>query len=362
MHVVLNALSITNRSGTGRYAWGLINGFMEQAFNELRLSVIIPSDFIIPPTWRSANTIRFYSIPAERNASRIFWEQFRMPQFIRKIQADLLHSPAFIAPIVKRVDVPQVVTIHDLTYLRYPHTIPKQRLRYYHWAIPRSMRRAHTIITDSRAVAHEIEELLHQPEHIVPIHLGVDLTQFSPEDDGSDRQILESSGMQPPYFLFVGTREPRKNLETLLKAYRRAYDQGLRIDLVLVGRLGWMQRPEDFEHPGIKAVGFVPEHHLPAIYRHALALMAPSWYEGFDLPLQEALASGTPVIASDTPVHQEVMGDRARYCIVDDPEDWAQAMIEASSRPKPKVPDRVRDWSDVATETFMVYLSVTGAG
>ena len=127
MHIAINALSITNRSGTGRYTWGLIHGFFQIPQPDFKLSIIIPADFPIPSAWQHSTQFRFYSIPVRSTFSRIRWEQFSLPRLLRQIQTDALHSPAFIAPVVSDLRIPGVVTIHDLTFERYPSLIPALR-------------------------------------------------------------------------------------------------------------------------------------------------------------------------------------------------------------------------------------------
>ena len=93
MHVALNALPITNRSGTGRYCWGLIHGFISEFSNDARLSIAIPASFSIPNEWRHKKNIHFYSIPISSTIQRIAWEQWALPSFVKKLQCDMLTSP-----------------------------------------------------------------------------------------------------------------------------------------------------------------------------------------------------------------------------------------------------------------------------
>lgn len=354
MHAALNALSISNRSGTGRYVWGLIHGFVDQAFPDLQLSVFIPADFSIPAAWHKAQAIRFYSIPASTQFQRIYWEQRVQPSFVRRIKADLLHSPAFIAPVLQDLNVPQVITLHDLAYQKLPQTIPALRRSYLRYAITQSMRKAKVVLTDSKAIANELREQPNAPRRIVPVQLGVDSQRYHSHHRSQDEEILRQYGLHPPYFLCVGAQEPRKNLNTLVQAFNRSRERGLAASLVLVGRFGWMQDPHQFEQPGIKAIGFVPEEHLPALYRRAQCLLAPSLYEGFNLPAYEARACGIPILASDIPVHREVLGPDADYLPVQDVEAWAEKMLQAEGRRIERY-SRIRTWSDVAAETYMGY-------
>ncbi len=357
MHIALNALCITNRSGTGRYAWGLIDGWMQQNDTNGFFSVWIPADFSIPKGWQGNPSFRFYSIPSHSTLQRIVWEQEILPGWLRRIQPDLIHSPAFIAPVLRSCSVLHVVTIHDLAFLRYPKTIPFLRRMYYRWIIPRSWHIADTVITDSNTVARELKSISDAPKRIVPVHLGIDEKRFSTHKETYDDKVLHRYGLSNSYFLFVGTREPRKNLSTVLDAYRSARESEMTCEFVIVGRYGWMQE-NTLSFPGVRWLGHVPDNDLPALYRNASALIASSVYEGYDLPPMEALACGTPVIASDIPVHREVLGDAAMYVSPTDIAGWATLFM--GDLLKEKVPPRasIRDWRIVAADTMKVYQNV----
>ncbi len=357
MRVAINALGVTNRSGTGRYAWGLIHGFIQLAPPDLSLSVLIPSDFPIPSEWHHSTQARFYSIPTGGTWQRIVWEQWFLPAWLKKIQPDLLHSPAFIAPVLRSVKAKQVVTVHDLAFRLYPQTIPRTRRWYYAWAIPASIRRADAVLSDSQTVADEIRLYFPSTRRVIPIPLGVDTRRFQLESWEEDQAVLARYRINTPYLLFVGTREPRKNLDTLLKAYAEARRQGLKLDLVIAGRLGWMM--DEPSLPGVRLPGHVEEDAVPALYRHARAVIAPSLYEGFDLPASEALACGAPVLSSDIPVHREVLGDRVRYVDPENIPDWTNALLGLEKIPQAVPLAPVRDWQEVARETWQAYQGIT---
>ena len=355
MHVAINALSITNRSGTGRYAWGLIHGLFHPRQSLFRFSVIIPSDFSIPKEWTDEDNVRFYSIPIRSAAHRIAWEQICLPRLLHRIKPDILHSPAFISPVIFPVRCKNVVTIHDLAFLKFPDTIPWMRRWYYRWAMKKSMRLADIVMTDSYTVMQEILDLPHQYRKVVPVHLGIQHLSFHPDEAMGDNDILLQHRIQKPFFLFVGTQEPRKNLFTLISAFHRARQKGLKTQLVLCGRFGWMQDTAIFNQEGIRSIGFVPDEHLPALYRHAKAFLSPSLYEGFDLPALEASACGTPVIASDIPIHHEILGLYAEYIETLNPSAWAEALLKAERLLPPRNSSPIRTWSDVGEEIAMIY-------
>jgi glycosyltransferase involved in cell wall biosynthesis len=217
----------------------------------------------------------------------------------------------------------------------------------------RSIHRASTVITDSHAIAIELKQAYPQAENIQAIHLGVDTTHYTPQTDNWDEHILQHHQITKSYFLFVGTIEPRKNLETVLKAFQKAKSKGLNHQLVITGRYGWMIDKTLLQQEGVNWLGHVDENDLPALYRHADAVIAPSQYEGFDLPTIEALSCGTKVIASDIAVHREILGNDTIYVETNNVEAWTQAMLQSDGNSDNK--QFTRSWEDVTKDTMSIY-------
>jgi glycosyltransferase involved in cell wall biosynthesis len=246
-----------------------------------------------------------------------------------------------------------VVTIHDLAYMKHPGTVPFLRRIYYVMAITQTMRSAALILTDARVMADELRAF-GASAPIVPVHLGVDTERFHPDSGEMDEAILREHGVQRPYVLFVGTQEPRKNLRTLMQAFLTLREWESTLELALIGRYGWKVEEGIFEQMGVRRIGYIEEAHLPALYRQAAALAAPSLYEGFDLPAYEALACGTPVIASDIDVHREVLGEHARFIPTQDATAWAEALYDVEKLPRVEH-FHARDWTDVSRETVAAW-------
>lgn len=354
MHAAINALCIDNLSGTGRYAHGLIDGFAALSPDDARFSVFIPAHFPLPRAWRSAKRFRFYSIPVSSPLSRIAFEQWRLPALLKRCRVDLIHSPAFVAPIDAPRSIRQLTTVHDLAYIYYPQTIPALRLAYYRWAIPRSIQTADLVITDSEAVAQQVRERFSFTRSVNALRLGVDPVRFRADEDSTDAEIRRRYGIKQPYLLFVGTREPRKNLDMLLTAYARARSKTHCLPLVIAGRVGWKLDQEMLKKEGVIAPGFVAEADLPAFYRGAAALLAPSLDEGFNLPAAEARACAAPVLASDIAVHRELLGDDAQFIQTQNMNEWAQA-IASHKRREASPPRQTRTWTDVARDALNLY-------
>jgi glycosyltransferase involved in cell wall biosynthesis len=251
---------------------------------------------------------------------------------------DVLHATNFVLPPTGRAA--GVVTVHDLGYLRVPETVSNASARYRH-LVPRSLRRARIVLTPSEAIAEEVRgEYGIEPDRVLATPLGVDPAWFTPPSG-------PPPGLPERYLLFVGTVEPRKDLPGLLAAYRLLLDaeaNGPTVPpLVLVGPSGWGPALDLAAVPPdrVRSLGYLEEEQLRPVVAGATALCFPSRYEGFGLPPLEALAAGTPVVASDIGATREVVGPltgtSVRLVPPQDPERLAAALTEVlrTERPDP---------------------------
>ena len=234
----------------------------------------------------------------------------------RHLTDHVLHAPNFV---LMPFDGPAVATVHDLSYLRYPQHHPLERVRFLARHLPPTLQRADALIVDSLAVREELLSVFGVDErklHVVP--LGVDAS-FHPRGEAELAPELVSLGLAPRgYLLAVATLEPRKNLVRLVQAYA-----GLpaplraRLPLALAGARGWLDAPlrealEPLEARGeVRRLGYLDESRLAAVYAGALGFALPSLYEGFGLPVLEAMASGVPVLTSHDGALAEVAGAAA---------------------------------------------------
>lgn len=231
---------------------------------------------------------------------------------------DLFHATDHLLPPLRRI--PTVFTVHDLAFLVHPDThLPSNRV-FLQLMVPRFLRRATAIIADSEATRRDVlRYYAPPPEKVHVVHLGVE-PAFQPVDPDAARAVVARQyALTPPYLLFVGTLEPRKNLRGLLIAYRRLLSElGPALPpLIVAGAPGWwheesyraVERLGLTQH--VRFVGRVAERDLPALYGAATAFLYPSLYEGFGLPPLEALACGTAVICSNRASLPEVVGDAA---------------------------------------------------
>jgi glycosyltransferase involved in cell wall biosynthesis len=264
-----------------------------------------------------------------------WWYPHGLPGDARGV--DVLHCPTFRGPV--RSPVPVVVTVHDLAVLRHPGTFNQWTRHYSRFAVPRVVQAARLVIAVSEFTRREVVELLGVPEErirVIPNGVDAVFTADGPAAEGS-------------YVLAVGTLEPRKNLGVAREAAER-----LGAELRVVGAQGWR---------GVQVEGWlgrVPDEKLAALYRGARCLVYPSLYEGFGIPVLEAMACGTPVVTGAGGATEEVAGGAAVLADPHDPAAVARAIEEAEARRDELVPrglERARQftWERAAAETRAVY-------
>ena len=282
---------------------------------------------------------------------------------------DILHGPAY--ELLYHRKGRSVVTIPDLTFHLYPEWLGSSWRDHFIEDVYSAIERADLFITISNYIKEEMIEHLGIPEEKIAVtHLGVD-ERFSPRGDEGERNVLINRyGLMNPYLLSVATREPKKNLSGLLRAYRALNERLTDAPrLVLVGKGGWESTPT---HDEIKALGlqnkvvtpgYIPSVDIPRLYRHAEVFLFPSIYEGFGLPLLEAMASGCPVVAGRAASIPEVAGDSAVLIDPRDTEALAAAIDDLlSDEDKRKMfvmkgKERAKEftWEKTASQTLEAY-------
>jgi len=258
------------------------------------------------------------------------WTAVGLPRVAARAGVDLIHAPAYTAPFVSAL--PVVLTIHDVSYARHPEWYPYSRDWLRRAFYRRSARGASHVLTDSEFSRHEIEAAYRIPgDRISVVPLGV-TDEFRSSSDPLPTNVSR------PFLLHVGDLHERRNLERVVAALAERHRRGAApLTLVLAGvDRGMNERLVSAAAASgigsaIVTLGPVPESGLRALYRDAMALVYPSRYEGFGLPLLEAMASGTPVLASRAASIPEVVGDAAVLLDPDDTMSWADAIECVSS-------------------------------
>lgn len=259
--------------------------------------------------------VRARPIPLTPRQLTILWQRLRLPLPAELLvgACDILHAPDFVLPPTR---ARTLLTVHDLTFLVRPESAEAGLRRYLGRAVPRSLARADLVVVDSRATGADLARLLGVAgPRVRLIYPGVD-SRFRPMAPDETAGVRAALGLPAQFLLFVGTLEPRKNLPRLIEGYALA---ALPPDLplLIVGRRGWLyeQTFATVERLGLQSqvrfLDFVDDAHLPALYNLARAFLYPSLYEGFGLPVLEALACGAPVVTAAVASLPEVAGSAA---------------------------------------------------
>lgn len=260
------------------------------------------------PTHLNASAGR---LPTERPIVRIGWEQAAWPLLARQNGADLLHSMAFVTPVASRL--PKIVTVYDLSPIHYPDRLPRFKRWYLQTQTRRSVRAAARVVAISHDGKRDLHETFGVPlDKISVVTPGVN-ELFRPISKLEVEAFRQKEGLTRPFVLHVGTLQPRKNITTLIDAFARLKDDSF--DLVLVGGKGWLFNEifAKVDALGIRNrvhfTGFVPSEALPYFYNAASLFVMPSVYEGFGIPVADAMACGTPVVVANASSLPEVAGE-----------------------------------------------------
>jgi glycosyltransferase involved in cell wall biosynthesis len=317
MHIAINAHLLAHtrsfrRAGVSNYVEALLTqlGMLDQR-NRYTIYTTRGMDAAalrLPPNF----AIRPSRLPTINPRIRIPWEQLLAPILLRLTHADVFHGVLNIAPLA--CPVPSVITIHDLAFLSFPQTFRRVNRSYLTWATRLSARRAARILAVSQFTKQEIVRLLGiAPERIVVTYDACD-ARFVPPDPRELAAFRRRTGLPERFILFVSTLEPRKNVTTLLDAYARIASS-TDAPLLIGGGKGWLYEPifARLEALGlgdrVRFVGFIDADELPLWYAAATVFTLPSLYEGFGMPLLEAMACGTPVVTTTSSSLPEVVGD-----------------------------------------------------
>lgn len=298
------------------------------------------------------------------------WEQAMLPLELVRAGLDLLHSPDFIPPFRARCH--SVITVHDLGFRLYPEAVTDESRRYY-GQIDRAVKHARAIIAVSESTRRDLVEQVNAPADRVRVIHEAATEAFRPlSASAAKEQARTKLLIDGDFILFVGTVEPRKNLPTLLHALAAPGLSSVR--LVIAGGRGWLSDEvfgliEELSlAQRVRLLGHVAPEDVVTLYNAADLLVCPSLYEGFGLPVLEAMACGTPVVCSNTSSLPEVAGDAALLVEPRDVAAWAEAIGRALGDGSLRAEMRERglrraaafSWEQAARETLEVYRWAVG--
>src|SRR5471030_81853 len=324
------------RTGVGYYTEHLLHHLAQEATND---ELIVISNRAIDTTSPLPSRVRV-ATPARR-VPRLVWMQTLAVTALREVEADVVHFTNGMLPLMS--PVPTVVTIHDMSLRLYPRYHPPRRVILNRPLVDLAARRADAIITPSESAKRDIVRLYNLDPHRVHVVYEAAAPSFARVHDPAVRErVRQRYGLGERLILYVGTIEPRKNPPTLIDAFAARRRTGeLSHQLVCVRPYGWLSRGIDDQiatsdaGDAIKFTGYVPFEDLPALYSLAEMFVYPSMYEGFGLPVVEAMACGVPVITGRTPALSEVGGGAVVEVERIEAESLGRALVDVAAS---------RDW------------------
>jgi glycosyltransferase involved in cell wall biosynthesis len=377
VHIALNAHLLSRSAG---YRTAGIHGYIDGLLRALPAA--LPSNWRLTAFVGGLNPAQYDGMTMRRAAlfgrpfdtesplRRIVWEQAIQPWELGGF--DLHHALAFAAPLWLRQ--PCAVTIYDLSFIHHPGRLPAARRLYLRLMTAVTCRWARAVFAISESTARDVVATLRiAPEKVHVIAPGIDRRVFRPLDADSVRAFRAANGLPERFWLFIGTLEPRKNLPMLLQAYA-ALPESKRLPLILGGGRGWDYDPifaaveRHRLAEWVRFPGFIPPDDLPFWYNGAEVFVYPSIFEGFGLPVLEAMACGTPVIVSEASSLPEVAGDTGMLVPPEDVGAWTAALARAADDAEWRRAARERGieraarftWAAAAQRTAAVYRSILG--
>jgi len=333
--------AVRQRAGIGRYTRELVRALLVIDHSH-QYSIFAATGGLPDHRWAEAaerlrsvgdRQLEVHTVPITDDWLARLWHRVRLPIPVELITGplDVFYSPDFTLPPTMH-STHAVLTVHDLSFVHQPEAFVPQLRRYLERAVPGSVHRADVVLADSAHTRADLIALFGIPQDKVEVITpGVD-SRFCARSTpavalGGNRPRTETIGQRhgvgdSPYVLSVGTLQPRKNYLRLIQAFARMRQaKSSDVQLLIAGGRGWLFEDviaEADKHDSVRLLGFVADEELPALYRDATLFAFPSLYEGFGLPVLEAMACGTPVVCSNRSSLPEVAGDAA---LLVDPED-----------------------------------------
>lgn len=371
MHVLLDARTATPKyPGIGRYAGELaeaLRTLVDEA-DEGRLTVVVPPvcTFGLAESER-CRTVVCSRTPTDPRQQREFRD------LLERMKPDLYHSPYYLMANI--TEIPTVLTMHDIIPLMQPAENSAQARIQFRTSVARALKASARVISVSETTRRDCAKFFpDQEDKFITIPHGVD-PRYVPCTENHCVDVSGRLGIKRPVILYLGSNRPHKNITALLSGYAHAKPLLKGHELVIAGYGSGKSRQDETilkQHEieeDVKWIGAVSETDMPSLFSCASAFVLPSLYEGFGLPVLEAMATGTPVACSDTPSLRELGGDSVTYFNPRDPADIAQALVACvthESARKMKIASGLARaanyrWSTVAAATWKVYSATLGS-
>jgi glycosyltransferase involved in cell wall biosynthesis len=312
--------AVNQQAGIGRFVRCLVNAVTVVDEQDSYVLVHAEPNPGAKPVYPRTGNVAIRRLPLNERALTILWHRLgvTLPVDWFTGPIDLFHSPDFVLPPQRRGK--RVLTVHDLAFLLFPECADAGLRQYLEHVVPRSARRADFVLADSENTRNDVICLLGVPEQRVAVVPGGVEQRFRPQTDQQRlKELRDRLGLEDvPFILWLGVVEPRKNVRRLMEAFGLLLQRASSPHrLLLVGRKGWLS-DEVFQfaerapyRDRIQFTGFVEDDDLPTLYSAADLFVFPSLYEGFGLPVLEAMACGTPVVCASAASLPEVAGDAA---------------------------------------------------
>jgi glycosyltransferase involved in cell wall biosynthesis len=319
-----NEANVPDLVGVSVYCLRLLERFRNNASAETQFRVFLRH----PPRDTMPNETEYFRY--EVVPGSFLWSQLWLPLRLRAVPIDVFFAPAHYSP--RFYNGPLVVTVHDVSYFYYPSEFLKKDLfKLRNWT-KYSVDRARKVIAVSKTTKKDIIHWYGLDDAMVEmVYNGFEKPDAKPTgSDALSRLGLKKNG----YLLYVGTIQPRKNIATAVKALKRLNDAGNSLKLVVTGRKGWLYKDlyalvdELSLHDDVLFTGYLPDEDVAALYKSALCFVMPSFYEGFGIPILEAMSYGCPVIASIQSSLPEIGGDACLYFDPDREQELSEKIIQ----------------------------------
>lgn len=370
--------AVTQGGGIGRYTremvWAL--AAVDRVTSYHLFHAKMPASPPVPNPLPTGANIHHHAAPVSDRWLYRLWHRLHLPLPVQWFTGpiDLYHSPDFVLPPL-RGNIPTLLTVHDLSFVHYPETFTPALVNYLNQVVPASVARASHILADSEATRADLMNQWQTPAaKITVLYSGVN-EKFRPVTEKAALAALRARyGLgEGPYLLSVGTLQPRKNYQMLIRAFKGVAAQWPH-NLYIAGGKGWLYEAMLAEAAAqglserVKFLGFVDDADLPALYSAAALFLFPSFYEGFGLPLLEAMACGVPVVSANTSSLVEVAGEAAWLLPPQDERAWQETMhrllLDAPRRAKMVAAGfrqaRQFTWRKTARQLVSIYQQLLG--